>query len=135
MFYGLYKSNRNQMWPLSLWYQTFILSAEYRENSFVPVCFGLLPDKKRWIIISQIWKLFSNLNFPPGVHMMTSLNLWRRPFSTHLGNWSWVQRVWCLTLKPIFGLDGWTHFQISNWKGVIFTIPRLKSVHIICFYE
>ena len=30
-----------------LWYQTFILSAEYRDNSFVPVAFGLLPDKKR----------------------------------------------------------------------------------------
>jgi hypothetical protein len=30
-----------------LWYQTFILSAEFRENSFVPVAFGLLPDKKR----------------------------------------------------------------------------------------
>ena len=30
-----------------LWYQTFILSASFRENSFVPVCFGFLPDKKR----------------------------------------------------------------------------------------
>ena len=30
-----------------LWYQTFVLSAEFRENSFVPVAFGLLPDKKR----------------------------------------------------------------------------------------
>ena len=30
-----------------LWYQTFILSAEYRDNSFVPVAFGLLPDKTR----------------------------------------------------------------------------------------
>ena len=30
-----------------LWYQTFILSAEFRANSFVPVAFGLLPDKKR----------------------------------------------------------------------------------------
>ena len=32
-----------------LWYQTFILSAEFRENSFVPVAFGLLPDKKRYL--------------------------------------------------------------------------------------
>ena len=31
-----------------LWYQTFILSAEFRENSFVPVVFGLLTDKKRY---------------------------------------------------------------------------------------
>ena len=30
-----------------LWYQTFVLSAEFRENQFVPVAFGLLPDKKR----------------------------------------------------------------------------------------
>ena len=30
-----------------LWYQTFVVSAEFRENSFVPVAFGLLPDKKR----------------------------------------------------------------------------------------
>ena len=30
-----------------LWYQTFILSAEYREFQFVPVAFALLPDKKR----------------------------------------------------------------------------------------
>ena len=30
-----------------LWYQTFILSAEFRENRFVPVCFGLLPDKTK----------------------------------------------------------------------------------------
>ena len=30
-----------------LWYQTFVISAEFRENSFVPVAFGLLPDKKR----------------------------------------------------------------------------------------
>ena len=29
-----------------LWYQTFILSAEYREFQFVPVAFALLPDKK-----------------------------------------------------------------------------------------
>ena len=25
----------------------FILNAEFRENCFVPVCFGLLPDKKK----------------------------------------------------------------------------------------
>ena len=31
----------------SLWYQVFIISAEFRENAFVPVAFGLLPDKKR----------------------------------------------------------------------------------------
>ena len=31
----------------NLWYQTFIISAEFRDNSFVPVAFGLLPDKKR----------------------------------------------------------------------------------------
>ena len=30
-----------------LWYQVFILNAEFRENCFVPVCFGLLPDKKK----------------------------------------------------------------------------------------
>ena len=30
-----------------LWYQVFVISAEFRDNSFVPVCFGLLPDKKR----------------------------------------------------------------------------------------
>ena len=30
-----------------LWYQTFVFSAEFRENSFVPVAFGLLPDKTR----------------------------------------------------------------------------------------
>ena len=30
-----------------LWYQTFVLNAEFRENSFVPVAFGLLPDKTR----------------------------------------------------------------------------------------
>ena len=31
-----------------LWYQVFILSAEFRTHSFVPVAFGLLPDKKRY---------------------------------------------------------------------------------------
>ena len=30
-----------------LWYQTFVLNAEFRTNQFVPVAFGLLPDKKR----------------------------------------------------------------------------------------
>ena len=30
-----------------LWYQVFIVSAEFREKSFVSVAFGLLPDKKR----------------------------------------------------------------------------------------
>ena len=30
-----------------LWYQTFILSAEYQDFQFVPVAFALLPDKKR----------------------------------------------------------------------------------------
>ena len=33
-----------------LWYQVFVISAEFRDNSFVPVCFGLLPDKKKKII-------------------------------------------------------------------------------------
>ena len=31
-----------------LWYQTFILSAEFRDFQFVPVAFALLPDKKRY---------------------------------------------------------------------------------------
>ena len=30
-----------------LWYQVLIVSAEFQENSFVLVAFGLLPDKKR----------------------------------------------------------------------------------------
>ena len=30
-----------------LWYQTFVLHAEFKKNQFVPVAFGLLPDKKR----------------------------------------------------------------------------------------
>ena len=30
-----------------LWYQVFVVSAEFLDNSFVPVAFGLLPDKKR----------------------------------------------------------------------------------------
>ena len=30
-----------------LWYQTFVLNAEFRTHQFVPVAFGLLPDKKR----------------------------------------------------------------------------------------
>ena len=30
-----------------LWYQTFILSAEYRQFQFAPVAFGFLQDKKR----------------------------------------------------------------------------------------
>ena len=29
-----------------LWYQTFVVSAEFRDESFIPVAFGLLPDKK-----------------------------------------------------------------------------------------
>ena len=30
-----------------LWYQTFVVSAKFRENSFILNAFGLLPDKKR----------------------------------------------------------------------------------------
>ena len=30
-----------------LWYQVFVVRAEFRDESFIPVAFGLLPDKKR----------------------------------------------------------------------------------------
>ena len=45
-----------------LWYQTFILTASFRENSFVLVCFGFFPDKKKQRSYDDFTKLNSNFN-------------------------------------------------------------------------
>ena len=52
-----------------LWYQTFILSAEYREFQFVPVAFALLPDKKTLFYTEKNHKFYNYL-FSGGLMMI-----------------------------------------------------------------
>ena len=57
-----------------LWYQTFILSAEFRDLQFVPVAFALLPDKKRYLYLINLENIKVHNCLLLGDLMMTCLH-------------------------------------------------------------